>query len=753
MNPVAEKIDERILRLLGLEDTYDLNYELYWTLLREKILESSITGELTPEEEQLLIEEANRVKEEPKVPETVTKKISKESFSPVGIDRNKIFTAPQIDKKSFLQRKQPDQQTTDQTDQLDQQITDQQDQSIGFEESLQKIFEIFNSINESVGSISESLNGILTLEQKKSETQRLRLEEAENQELEEQKEESKGEPNKFIEKSAKNILSPIKKIWNSILKFLSFVFLGKALMGILGWLSDPKNREKITSVLRFVKDFWPVLLALYITPFKGFISKLIFKLGRLSLMMAAKIPGAGIAAGALGLWGLFDGIFTPPAGGGTLDEQKDSQGRLPGEPGYDPNTRGQYQPQQYQTGGFVTGPDGIDKVPAMLTAGEIVMNKEAVEGIGADFLLGLNKMFGGPQANKPKDGKFNKGGMVGPSRHEKALLKTISFAEGTTGSYGTIFGGKVIPELERGQMTVKEVYDMMMTGKVRGRDAGYAKGSYATGRYQFMPDTIRDVVEKYGDLRWGEKFTKEAQDRAILSRIANMRGVTNTLLKEKGLSNDVLDMLSSEFASFPTHSGSSAYGQPVKSQSKLRDVYEKNLKSIPAGPKIVGPKIVGPKKVGSGIPLFPDLTIQEIFSGKKKKKGGGIVSETTGMDIPGGTSDRQLTALEPGEYVLPAGTVDKLGIPLIDSIVSSTDYDSTPAKLGKTPVNRYTPTPLRGVNGGSMSTINLPPITQSIGGLNGGLPAGTGAPSFPANSPDGLEDRTINSELYGIVSR
>ena len=38
MNPVAEQIDERILRLLGLEDVFDLDYDTYMTLLREAMV-------------------------------------------------------------------------------------------------------------------------------------------------------------------------------------------------------------------------------------------------------------------------------------------------------------------------------------------------------------------------------------------------------------------------------------------------------------------------------------------------------------------------------------------------------------------------------------------------------------------------------------------------------------------------------------------------------------------------------------------
>jgi len=172
-----------------------------------------------------------------------------------------------------------------------------------------------------------------------------------------------------------------------------------------------------------------------------------------------------------------------------------------------------------------------------------------------------------------------------PTRREEALLDTISFAEGTTDSYGTIFGGRVIPELSNGELTVKEVYDMMMTGSVRGRKAGYSKGSYATGRYQFMPATILDIVNKYKALKWTDKFTQEAQDIAILSRIANFRGVTDSMLKSEGLSNKVLDMLSGEFASFPQYNGRSRYNQPVKSQDKLRQIYQKSINTIDNTPE------------------------------------------------------------------------------------------------------------------------------------------------------------------------
>jgi murein DD-endopeptidase MepM/ murein hydrolase activator NlpD len=172
---------------------------------------------------------------------------------------------------------------------------------------------------------------------------------------------------------------------------------------------------------------------------------------------------------------------------------------------------------------------------------------------------------------------------------ERALLLTIAKAEGTTQGYGTIYGGAVIPELDKGQMTVKEVYDMAMTGMVRGRQAPYEPGSYATGRYQFMPDTLSDIV-KSGDLKWDEKFTHEAQDRAILSRLDHFRGVTEERLKKQGLSDSVIHDLSWEFASFPGPDGFSRYTlngrkQPAKSVATIRKIYNEILPTLITKPK------------------------------------------------------------------------------------------------------------------------------------------------------------------------
>ena len=58
------------------------------------------------------------------------------------------------------------------------------------------------------------------------------------------------------------VLEPAKGIFESIFKFIRLMFLlGSALMKILDWFGNPANKDKIQSIFRFLKDFWPVIAA------------------------------------------------------------------------------------------------------------------------------------------------------------------------------------------------------------------------------------------------------------------------------------------------------------------------------------------------------------------------------------------------------------------------------------------------------------------------------------------------------------
>ncbi len=166
---------------------------------------------------------------------------------------------------------------------------------------------------------------------------------------------------------------------------------------------------------------------------------------------------------------------------------------------------------------------------------------------------------------------------------QKKMLDAIAFAEGTTGSYGTLYGGKVIPELAAGEMSIAEVLKMQKSKMYKGENVyGSGYDSNATGRYQFMSYVLEEEIGKQG-VDPSEKFTPEMQDRLILNRISRMRKVTPELLAAEGMSDKVIDMLAPEFASFPNLIGPDAqgrvgtntsyYGQGGKTAAEIKRAY------------------------------------------------------------------------------------------------------------------------------------------------------------------------------------
>lgn len=138
------------------------------------------------------------------------------------------------------------------------------------------------------------------------------------------------------------------------------------------------------------------------------------------------------------------------------------------------------------------------------------------------------------------------------------LLQTIRYAEGTTGpqGYQTMFGGGKFSDFSRHPDRVI-------------RSGGYS--SAAAGAYQFLPSSYQSHAKALGL----PDFRPESQDlaalRAARNRLMPIGGLS--VLQKEGFSQRVSAALAPEWASFPTESGRSYYGQPVKPLSKLQEVY------------------------------------------------------------------------------------------------------------------------------------------------------------------------------------
>jgi muramidase (phage lysozyme) len=149
----------------------------------------------------------------------------------------------------------------------------------------------------------------------------------------------------------------------------------------------------------------------------------------------------------------------------------------------------------------------------------------------------------------------------------QGLLRAIRAGEGTAGpkGYQTMFGGGTFNDLSRHPDRVI-------------RSGGYA--SAAAGAYQFLPGTWNEVAGRLGL----KDFSPRSQDVAALAkareRLMPLGGLA--VVEKEGLSPRVAAALAPEWASFPTMSGKSYYGQPVKSLSTLQQAFGQGRTAAPA---------------------------------------------------------------------------------------------------------------------------------------------------------------------------
>ena len=218
-----------------------------------------------------------------------------------------------------------------------------------------------------------------------------------------------------LKKIAEGVIAPVKSVLDRILDFFLNILIGRFLIKFIDWFADPKNKDKVDSIIRFLVDFGPKLLAAYLlfgTRLGRFVTRLSFALikGAARLGMAAAKFAIGFArrnpaaaaitaiVGGAAIGGIAQSL-TPSndperaAKGKTQLDDTQSFGGTTGAP-ISADMLG------FTGGGRVNGAKGTDKIPAMLTDGEFVMSKGAVQKYGVDTLEAMNAAGGG--TNQPK---------------------------------------------------------------------------------------------------------------------------------------------------------------------------------------------------------------------------------------------------------------------------------------------------------------------------------------------------------------
>lgn len=412
-NLVNENIDERILRLLGLEDVFDIDYDTYKTLLKERLAAVRMTGSKIPvEEDQLIQEEFKRVRRN-----TGRFKIKKKKITAGDIKKSRNNNAKKISAGSSFGLLPP-----------------------GKEDG--PLDKILKSLDNIIGLLKEQ-NLLL---KKQDELDRKRRERESRAQLEAGLE--KGF--KKAVDGAMKIIAPVKSVLQKIIDFFVAMFLGRALIKFLDWFGDPENQKKINAIGRFLKDHWPKLLALYLRfgtglgKFVGGLTKVVFFGIRKLLQVVAQVAGAKTAAKFLGGRGgklVQAGLTVATTVGTTMalssgiektfGSEEKTQGfsgggqvKIPAFGG------GGFNFKELLNGvnefnGFVSGQKGVDKVPAMLSDGEFVMSRGAVQKYGVDTLEAMNAAGGGTNRPKMVSGTTYAagGGYIGTQEEKKEKVK------------------------------------------------------------------------------------------------------------------------------------------------------------------------------------------------------------------------------------------------------------------------------------------------------------------------------------------
>tara|TARA_A100001515_G_scaffold92578_1_gene73871 strand:+ start:811 stop:2964 length:2154 start_codon:yes stop_codon:yes gene_type:complete len=408
-----EQIDIRILRLIGLEDVFDLDYGTYLSLLKEVMVKGRMTKTSIPTEEiELVTKEFKRVrsKKDKGRFKVKSKKISASKLtggSVAAIAGSVKALAPSMGSSLVAVSKK----TTG-----------------GGESDSDPLTEIKESLDRIAGLLIQQLANLKATGEKERRAAENKRREARETRLE------KGFA--AVTKVAKKIVAPVKSILDKIINFFVTIFLGRAVIKLLDWFGDPANAKKVSAIFRFLGDQWPKLIAAYLlfgNSLGRFVTRLSVRLLRAIATFALRNPKLAGAIGGIALGGFLVDYLSKNNPFQISERDEDADRTV----------------TEFNQGGFVSGQSGIDKIPAMLTDGEFVMSRGAVQQFGLDTLLAMNAAGGGTNRPRVVSGvSFAQGG--GPIGTRNSFLDNKRERATQAGMFSTRIGRGVLDNIGYG---------------------------------------------------------------------------------------------------------------------------------------------------------------------------------------------------------------------------------------------------------------------------------------------------------------
>ena len=201
-----------------------------------------------------------------------------------------------------------------------------------------------------------------------------------------------------MKKMGEKVIAPVKGLWERVWGFLKTLLFSAVVGKLFDWFQNPENQKKVKSIFKFVSDFWPLLLTgflLFGTGIGSLITGTVAAIAGFIPVLMGFIPAlAAFLASPIGLAVLGTAAVL---GGGALLYNKLNEGK-DGEDGSDGKNAEEVKGMgvlSMNKGGQVPGSGNKDTVPAMLTPGEFVMSKGAVQQYGIDTMEGMNAAAGG----------------------------------------------------------------------------------------------------------------------------------------------------------------------------------------------------------------------------------------------------------------------------------------------------------------------------------------------------------------------
>ena len=447
----TEQIDERILRILGLEQQeVEMDYLTYYNSLREAISKGAFDkGKLPEEELALLANERKRIRSKKGRFKLKTKKVkinASSAKSPIKEKRKMLPTATKITESPIKEKRKM--------------LPGANDKEKAKEkgESLAKIV---NTQGKLLSKIAKTLNSSAKKEEKiqskKNKLIKRKKDEKKKDKREENLEKKKGGLS-GLTKAADKILAPVKGLFQRIFDYLKLTALNFVVGSVYKWFTDPANKEKIekiknfftsigdwfqdpenqkklSTIGKFLKDNWKVILGiggvillwnLGIGAIVGAIGSAIKVIGA-TLLLLAKNP---LIAAAIGIGAGLTYLSTlPSAPDADVDESVEEIGKEETLQ----NLKNQQENRNIfqKMGDFITGADsereeqiyrletGEEKrynkggmVPVMLTKGEYVVPPDQAKRIGAPTLYSINNIKNYNKGGNITNNNYNQGGLI-----------------------------------------------------------------------------------------------------------------------------------------------------------------------------------------------------------------------------------------------------------------------------------------------------------------------------------------------------